>query len=202
MRKVVLFMSISLDGYIEGPGHDIGWHRVDDELHRHLNRELAPMGGFVSGRVTHELMAGFWPTADRDPACSAPTAEFARIWREMPKTVFSRTLGHADWNATVVREVTPATVGALTAAPGGDLALSGANLAASFLRHDLIDEYHLYVHPVRLGRGTPLFPVTAGSDDLTLLETRRFPNGVVLLRHAREAAGRRGAGQAAPGSNS
>ncbi|GAA2835217.1 dihydrofolate reductase family protein [Kitasatospora sp. CM 4170] len=185
MRKVVLFMSVSLDGYFEGPERDIGWHRVDEELHLHLNRVIAPLGGLISGRVTHERMAGFWPTADQAPDASPAVVEFARIWRELPKTVFSRTLTHADWNTTVLHEVTPAAVAALTAGKGGDLALGGANLAETFLRLGLIDEYRLYVHPVRLGRGRRLFPATTESTDLTLLETRPFPNGVVLLHYAR-----------------
>ncbi|WP_395297358.1 dihydrofolate reductase family protein [Kitasatospora hibisci] len=185
MRKVVLFMSVSLDGYFEGPDHDIGWHRVDEELHLHLNSVIAPLGGLISGRVTHELMADFWPTADRAPDASPAVVEFARIWRELPKTVFSRTLTHADWNTTVLPEVTPAAVAALTAGEGGDLALGGADLAETFLRLGLVDEYRLYVHPVRLGRGRLLFPATPESTDLTLLETRSFPNGVVLLHYAR-----------------
>ncbi|CAM5688921.1 hypothetical protein SAURM35S_00876 [Streptomyces aurantiogriseus] len=107
MRKIVLMMSMSLDGYIEGPDRDISWHRVDDELHQHFNDTAREMGGFLDGRVTHELMAGFWPTADQDPEAPAPVAEFAAIWREKPKIVYSRTLQHADWNTTIVREVVP-----------------------------------------------------------------------------------------------
>ena len=105
MRKVILTMSVSLDGFIEGPDREIDWHMVDDELHSHFNEWLAAMGAFLSGRVTYELMAEFWPTADTDPSAPAPMIEFARIWRDMPKLVFSRTLAHAGWNATIVREV-------------------------------------------------------------------------------------------------
>ncbi len=75
-------MSISLDGFVEGPDREIGWHLVDDELHRHVNEWLSRAGGFLGGRVTHELMAGFRPTADADPASTAPMVEFARIWRD------------------------------------------------------------------------------------------------------------------------
>ncbi|MFB7473452.1 dihydrofolate reductase family protein [Kitasatospora sp. NPDC056184] len=188
MSKIVLFMSVSLDGYFEGPDHDISWGRVDEEVHRYLNAELGRMGGFVSGRITHELLADFWPTADRDPALEPWMAEFARIWRRMPKTVFSRTLRHADWNTTVLPEVTPEAVAALKAAASGDLALGGADLAASFRALDLVDEYHLLVNPVVLGRGRPLFPAGTAPEDLELLTTRAFGNGVVLLRYARTAA--------------
>jgi dihydrofolate reductase len=128
-------------------------------------------------------MAGFWPTADIDPSSTGPMLEFARIWRDMPKIVYSRTLQRADWNTTVVRDVVPEEVMELKGQPGGDLALGGADLAAAFMRHDLIDEYRLYVHPVVIGRGKPLFPGSATRIDLRLAETRTFGNGVVLLRY-------------------
>ncbi|MFC0508666.1 dihydrofolate reductase family protein [Micromonospora costi] len=185
MRKIVVHMSVSLDGYFEGPGGDLSWHRVDDELHRHFNDELRTMGGYLNGRVAYELMAAFWPTADQDPAASAPMKEYAGIWRDMPKIVYSRTLEKADWNATIVREVDPAEVRRLKAEPGGDLVLGGADLMAAFLRHDLVDEWRTYVHPVVLGRGRPLFPERDERIDLRLVETRVFGNGVVLLRHQR-----------------
>ncbi|MEV8103335.1 dihydrofolate reductase family protein [Streptomyces sp. NPDC088135] len=187
MRKIVLMMSVSLDGFIEGPDREIDWHLVDDELHRHFNEQLRTMGGFLDGRVTYRLMADFWPTADSDPSVTGPVAEFAGIWRDMPKTVFSRTLERADWNTTIRREVDAEEIRALKARPGGDLCLGGADLAATFMRLDLIDEYRIYVHPVLIGRGTPLFPDSAVRTGLRLAGTREFGNGVVLLRYERRA---------------
>jgi len=184
MRKIVLMMSVSVDGFFEGPDREIDWHLVDDELHGHFNQLLGAMGAFLDGRVTYELMAAFWPTADADPSSTGPMAEFARIWRDMPKIVYSRTLQRADWNTTIVRDVVAEEVMKLKSQPGGDLALGGADLAAAFMRHDLIDEYRLYVHPVVLGQGRPLFPPDA-KIDLRLAETRTFGNGVVLLRYQR-----------------
>jgi dihydrofolate reductase len=183
MRRIVLWMSVSLDGFIEGPNREIDWHQVDEELHSHMNVALKAMGGFVSGRVTYELMADFWPTADSDPQSPPAMVEFAGIWRATPKIVYSRTLQRADWNTTVVREVDPDEVRALKAQPGGDLALSGADLIATFLAHDLVDEYRLYVHPMRIGRGKPLFPPSDTVTPLRLVESRTFGNGVVLLRY-------------------
>jgi dihydrofolate reductase len=183
MRKLVLMISISVDGFIEGPNREIDWHLVDEELHEQFNDELSAMGAFLDGRVTYELMAGFWPTADQDPASTKPVVEFARIWRDMPKIVYSTTLQHADWNTTIVREVVAEDVLALKAEPGGDLALGGADLAGAFARLHLIDEYRLYVHPIVLGRGKPLFQPSDESVKLALVETRTFGNGVVLLRY-------------------
>jgi dihydrofolate reductase len=185
MRKIVVMLSVSLDGFFEGPNRELDWHMVDDELHRDFNDVLGAMGAFLDGRVTYEMMAEFWPTADADPQSTPPMVEFARIWRDMPKFVFSRTLERADWNTTVLREVVPQQITELKAQPGGDLALGGVDLAATFMRHDLIDEYRLYVHPIILGQGRPLFPASNDRVDLRLVETRTFGNGVVLLRYQR-----------------
>ena len=78
---------------------------LDDELHAHVIEELKAMGAFLNGRVTYELMAGFWPTADADPGSTPHVKEFARIWRDMPKVVYSKTLTSAGWNTTIAREV-------------------------------------------------------------------------------------------------
>ncbi|MFD3565230.1 dihydrofolate reductase family protein [Streptomyces sp. NPDC058686] len=189
MRDIVLGMSVSLDGYIEGPGRDISWHRVDEELHRYFNAELAGMSAFMDGRVTHELMVSVWPTVDADPDCGETMAEFAGIWRNMPKIVFSRTLENTaentDWNTTIVRDVVVEDILALKAQPGGDMSLGGAGLAARFMELDLVDEFRVYVHPVLIGGGKPLFPAAGRAVALRLVETRTFGNGVVMLRYRR-----------------
>ncbi len=185
MSKLVLQMMVSLDGCFEGPNRELDWHLVDEELHGHFNEVLGAMDAFLDGRVTYELMAAYWPTADDDPDAPATVAEFARIWREMPKLVFSRTLERVEWNSTIVREVDPQAIRDLKERSRGDLAIGGAELAASFLEHDLIDELRLYVNPVVLGSGRPLFPPGGARLDLQLVETRAFSNGVVLLRYAR-----------------
>jgi dihydrofolate reductase len=183
MGSVISWMGISLDGFIEGPERQIDWHRVDDELHQHMNDDLRSMAAFVHGRVTYELMAAYWPTADEDPAASPITVDFARIWRDKPKLVYSRTLTSAGWNSTVRRSIDPAEVRAL--AEQGDVSVGGADLITAFRELDLIDEYRVYVHPVLIGRGKRLFPDTDAAADLRLLDTRLFGNGVVLLHYGR-----------------
>ena len=185
MRKIVFMMSVSLDGYFEGPDHDLGWQLISDELHRHFNEWLATAGAFLDGRVTYELMASYWPTADQDPAASAPMKEFARIWRDTPKIVFSRTLEQAGWNTTIVREVVPEQIAELKARPGGDMVIGGSVLASAFWAHDLIDELRLYVQPVLLGRGRLLFQPSDVTLRFRLAEAQPFADGVVLLRYER-----------------
>jgi dihydrofolate reductase len=181
-------MSVSLDGFFAGPDGELDWQVIDEELHSHFNEWLATAGGFLDGRVTYELMAGYWPTADADPAATKSVREFAGIWRDMPKVVYSKTLDRADWNATVVREVVPDQLTELTAQPGGDLVLGGANLTETFIRLDLIDEYRIYVHPVLIGHGRTTFPSYPTDVRLRLADTRTFASGVVLLRYQRDAA--------------
>jgi len=185
MRKIILWMMVSIDGFFEGPDGDLDWHAVDDELHRYFNDQIGTMGGFLDGRVTYELMADFWPTADQDPSSTEPMVEFSRIWREMPKIVYSRTLERADWNTTIAREVDAEEIAALKAQDGGDLVVGGAVLAAEFARQDLIDEYRLFVNPTILGRGRPLFPESDVRRSLRLVDTKPFGNGVVLLTYQR-----------------
>jgi dihydrofolate reductase len=178
-------MSVSLDGFMSDVDGGLEWQTIDDELHRYFNDDLRTMGAFLDGRVTYELMAEFWPTADEDPEEAPTVREFAGIWRAMPKIVFSRTLTHADWNTTIVREVDPVAIARLRDESGADLMVGGAELGASFMRLGLIDEYRLYVHPIVLGRGRPAFHALDASIPLRLAETRPFGSGVVLLRYER-----------------
>jgi dihydrofolate reductase len=184
MGNLVYTLATSLDGFIEGPDRDISWHRVDEELHRHFNEKFDAFDAFVSGRVTYEMMAEFWPTADRDPESTPAMVEFARIWRDKPKIVYSRTLQHADRNTTIVRDIVPDEVRALKEQFEGDLSVGGPQIAAQLIPHGLIDEFHLNVMPIAIGAGTPMFP-SGHVLDLALIGSQAFGNGVVVLRYAR-----------------
>ena len=119
MRKIILTMSISLDGYFEGPNREIDWHLVDEELHAHMNEWLGALGVFVDGRITYELMESVWPAAAEDPASHPPMAEFGRIWVGKPKILYSRTRSEAGWNTTVLHEVVPEDIAASRPGPRG-----------------------------------------------------------------------------------
>jgi len=187
MRKIVWSMSVSLDGFMEAPGHDISWHRISPELHQYFNHWLRPMSAFIDGRRTWELMADYWPTADEDPLAPEQIKDFAAIWRDKQKFVYSRTLDEAKlgWGTTLMREVVPDEVRALKDQPGGDMAVGGSILGTEFMRHDLIDEYGIAIHPVVIGDGTRMFPPAEVHRDLEHVETRTFDNGVVVLRYNR-----------------
>jgi dihydrofolate reductase len=185
MRKVILFVQVSLDGFFEGPKKEIDWSAVDDEQHAHINEVLKAMGAFLSGRITWELMAGYWPAAAANPASTPIEKEFARIWLDMPKVVYSKTLTSAGWNTTIARDVVRGEVEELKLRARGDLVVGGGELGAAFMAQDLIDEYRIYVHPIQIGEGRRLFPPSKEKVLLRLAETRAFGNGVVLLRYER-----------------
>jgi dihydrofolate reductase len=195
MGRIVFSISVSLDGFFEGPDREIDWHLVDEELHQHFNDWLGQAGAFLEGRVTYELMAGYWPHAPEDPAATRPEKDFAKIWLDMPKIAFSRTLDeNAQWNTVVWRDVDAGEIRKLKERTDGDLVVGGPDLAASFAALDLIDEYRIYVHPVLIGRGRPVFPTTDTRTPLRLSGTHTFGNGVMLLHYERPTAEGRSAG--------
>jgi dihydrofolate reductase len=185
MRKVIYSMLVSLDGFIEGPNRELDWHLIDEELHQYINDQQAGVGAYLYGRRMYENMTAYWPTADRDASSPGFVVEFAHIWKAMPKIVFSKTLEKVEWNSRLVRENIAEEVTRLKAQPGKDLAVSGANLAATFMKLGLIDEYQLFVQPIVLGSGTPFFPALEDRINLKLVETHIFSSGVILLRYQR-----------------
>ena len=183
MRKVIYSMSVSLDGFVETPDKSLEWVIVDEELHNFFNNQAREMDAFMYGRRMYELMAASWPTADAQPSNPAFMVEYSRIWKDMPKIVFSRTLQKVEWNSRLVRGNIAEEVTGLKAQPGKDLDIGGPTIAATFIQLGLIDEYQLFVNPVVLGGGTPYFPAVHNPMKLQLIETRKFRSGVVYLRY-------------------
>jgi dihydrofolate reductase len=181
MRKLVYSMGVSLDGFIAGPDASIDWSAPDEELHRFHNQQAREVGTQLYGRRLYEAMTP-WETVT-DASAGTPELEFASIWRDTPKVVFSRTLDRVAGNATLVREDAGEVVARLKEEPGKDLAVGGAGLASTFVRLGVIDEYRLFLNPVVVGGGTPYLPPLEHTIDLELLETRTFGSRVVYLRY-------------------
>jgi dihydrofolate reductase len=184
MRMVIYSMSVSLDGFIAGPDGDIGWTAPDEELFRFHVQQTREIGAHLCGRGLYEAMLP-WETPETwwsDP--DAP--EFARIWKAIPKVVFSTTLREVQGNARLASDDVAGEVAKLKAAPGeGVIGVGGAGLAATLIKLDLIDEYRLFVKPVVLGAGTPYFPELDRGIELELVETRTFGSPVAYLRYRR-----------------
>jgi dihydrofolate reductase len=183
MRKVIYAMSVSIDGFIEATNGDLRWSFPDEELHKHFNDRETMIDIHLYGRRLYENMAAYWPTADENPSASKVEIEYARIWKDMKKMVFSKTLKQVGWNSQLVSGNIAEEVNRLKAQPGNDMSVGGAGIAAAFMQLGLIDEYNLYVHPIILGSGKPMFPLLRDKLILQLVETRTFGSGVVLLRY-------------------
>jgi dihydrofolate reductase len=184
MRKVIYSMSVSLDGFITGPRGEFDWTAPDEELHRFHNQRVRELGAHFLGRRLYEEMV-YWETADQDPSAGEVELEFAGIWKELPKVVFSRTLDRVEGNTRLATEGVADEVGKLKEQPGKDLAVGGAGLAAAFIELDLVDEFEPFVYPVVVGGGTPFLPALEKRIGLELLETRTFASRVVHLRYRR-----------------
>ena len=183
-----MFVSLSLDGYFEGPDHDISWHNVDRETYIISIEMLRNTHIFLWGRRTYQLMEGYWPMAAEDPSTSADDREVARLMNGTDKIVFSKTLERVEatknWKVTkLLREYDPNEIRRLKSLEGKEIGIGGPDLAASFLRDGLIDEFRFMVNPIAIGKGTPTFRGLEGRMKLELIETRQFKSGNTLLRY-------------------
>jgi dihydrofolate reductase len=176
-RKVIYAMGVSLDGYINGPDGGIEWTAPSEELHRFHNERVREVDTQLLGRRLYEAML-YWETAADSP--SEIEREFARIWLQTERIVFSRTLTEVEGDARLAQGDVAAEVSRLS----GTVAVGGAGLAASLVERDLIDEYELFVYPAVVGGGTPYLPPGVRLD-LRLAETRTFGLGVVYLRYVK-----------------
>lgn len=186
MGKLTYGMNVSVDGYTADANGGLDWSEPDDELHQYWNDREREVALALYGRRLYELMSAHWPTADKDPDASAIDVDFARVWREMPKVVFSRTLESVDWNSRLERGDVVEVATRLKAETDGVLEVAGATLAAPLVRAGLVDEYQIVIYPTAVGGGTPFFPEFPSHIPMRLVENRTFPSGAVLLRYAAE----------------
>lgn len=182
MRKMIYSMGVSLDGFVAGPAGEIDWGNPDEELHRFHNQQTGEIGAHLLGRRLYEVMT-YWETAEETQTLTEYEVEFARIWKALPKIVFSTTLERVEGNTRLVRDGIAEEVAKLKEQPGKDLGVGGASLASTLIKLGLVDEYRLFVSPVLLGAGTPYFPPLDERIDMELIETRTFGSRVVYLRY-------------------
>ena len=189
MGKLIYSMTVSLDGYIAGPDGEIDWSEPDEELHRFHNQRVRELGAHLCGRRLYEVMT-YWETAEENPDAAEYELEFARIWKKLPKVVFSRTLEKVEGNSRLVKDDVAEEVAKLKEQSGKDLGVGGAGLASTLIELGLVDEYRPFVAPVVLGGGTPFLPALDQRLDLELVETRTFASRVVYMRCRRLEQGR------------
>jgi dihydrofolate reductase len=183
-RKLIYSMGASLDGFIAGRAGELDWSAPEEELHRFHNEQTRELDVHLCGRGLYETML-YWETAEENPSSSEVELEFAALWKELPKIVFSSTLESVEGNARLATTSVAQEVARLKEEPGRDLSVGGAGLAGACMELDLIDEYRLFVNPVLLGAGTPYFAPRGERINLELVETQTFGSRVVYLRYRR-----------------
>lgn len=187
MRKLVLFMHVSLDGFAADANNGLGWISYDGELQAYADELIATVGSPVYGRGTYELMAGYWPGVLNDPTEDERSRAHARWVDQVPKIVFSRTMDRADWNnTTLIKDNIAEEINKLKQQPGKDLVIFGSpGLTHSLLELDLIDEFQFTLNPVLLGSGLPVFRNVKDKTNLKLVKATPLKSGVVGLHYVK-----------------
>jgi dihydrofolate reductase len=189
MSRLVYSAIASLDGYVVDADGSFAWAAPDQELHAAVNEAERPHGTYLYGRRMYEVLA-VWETLKSDEPV---IRDYAQIWRDADKVVYSSTLDRVTTARTrLERRFDPAEVRRLVDAADRDVSVGGPTLAGHALRAGIVDQLHLYLHPVVVGGGTPALPEGVRLD-LRLRSERRFGSGAVHLaydvRRARRAAG-------------
>ena len=178
-------MHISLDGFVAGPNGEMDWIKVDQEIFDYVGKRIGEGDTALYGRVTYEMMEGYWPTAADKPNATKHDIEHSRWYANVHKVVLSNTMkesGRSD--TTIISNSVADRINEIKQQPGKDILLFGSPTAThSLMQLNLIDGYWLFVNPIILGQGIPLFADVRDKIKLQLLSTRQFTCGVTELNY-------------------
>ncbi|MBI1768920.1 MAG: dihydrofolate reductase [Bacteroidetes bacterium] len=185
MRKLVLFMHTSLDGFVAGRKGEMDWIHVDEELFDYASNRINEADLALYGRVTYEMMEGYWPTAADQPNATKHDIEHSAWYNKVEKVVLSKTLnGSKLKNTKVVSENLVKEINQLKDSIGSEIIIFGSPSAGhSLMAENLIDEFWVFVNPIVLGQGIPMFKNKRIK--LKLLTSKTTDSGVVCLHYSR-----------------
>jgi len=185
MRKIISFMHVSLDGFVAGPNGELNWAKVDEEIFDHVGKRISEGDTALYGRVTYQLMESYWPTAADKLTASKHDIEHAIWYSKVHKVVLSKTMKDAELNnTTIISDNLSDSIHEIKKSGEKDILLFGSPTAThSLMKHNLIDGYWLFVNPIILGQGIPLFTDIKEEIKLQLLTTRPFTCGVTELNY-------------------
>ncbi|MES2829241.1 MAG: dihydrofolate reductase family protein [Bacteroidota bacterium] len=189
MRKLVFFMHTSLDGFVAGLNGEMDWIKFDDALFDFVGTMTAKADAALYGRVTYEMMQGYWPTAGEEPNASKHDREHAAWYNQVSKIVLSTTISEEGLdNTKVISHDLSKKIRSIKEEEGKDILIFGSPRAShSLLSEGLIDGFWLFVNPVLLGEGIPLFKNVKALTALKLVETKTFDCGVIALHYEKTA---------------
>ncbi|HVI43481.1 MAG TPA: dihydrofolate reductase family protein [Chitinophaga sp.] len=191
MRKVIVSMNVTLDGFISGPDNELDWHFESwtPDMGERLTKELSMTDTILLGRNTYEAMAQYWPGRATDLLCPRDDVAYAVMMNRHYKAVYSKTLKIARWNnSRLIKGNLNDEIKQLKQfrhEQEKDIIVYGSGrLVATLIELNLIDEYQLWIHPVLLGKGKPLFRELKERREMRLIQSKSFKSGVVLLHYA------------------
>ena len=185
MRKIISFMHISLDGFVAGLNGEMDWIKVDQEIFDHVGKRISEGDTALYGRVTYQLMESYWPTAADKPTASKHDIEHSKWYSKVHKVVLSKTMKEAGLtNTKIISDNIADRINEIKKSGDNDILLFGSPTAThSLIQLNLIDGYWLFVNPIILGHGIPLFVDIKDKIKLKLLTTRQFTCGVTELNY-------------------
>lgn len=187
MRKLVLFMHTSLDGFVAGPNGEMDWIYVDDDIFDFAGNRTDESDTALYGRITYQMMEGYWPTAADQPNASKHDIQHSKWYNQVEKVVLSKTLqDDKQAKRKVISNDLATQINKLKLMPGKDIIIFGSPGAAhALMEHNLIDEFWLFVNPVLLGEGIPIFKNIKLKMNLKLKSNNAFKSGVICLHYAK-----------------
>jgi dihydrofolate reductase len=185
MRKIISFMHISLDGFVAGPNGEMNWIKVDEEIFDHVGKRISATDAALYGRVTYQMMEAYWPAAGDEPGASKHDREHSKWYNKAHKIILSKTMKDAALaNTTIISDNLLERINEIKQQPGSEILLFGSPTAThALIQLGLIDGYWLFVNPIILGQGIPLFADIKNKISLQLLTTRPFSSGVTELNY-------------------
>jgi len=188
MKKIISFMHLSLDGFVAGPNGEMDWIKVDQEIFDHVGKRISQTDTALYGRVTYQMMESYWPTAADKPTASKHDIEHSKWYSQAHKIVLSKTMKEAVLPKTaIISDHLAERIQAIKQSTDGDskeiLLFGSPGATHSLMQLNLIDGYWLFVNPVILGKGIPLFANIQDKIKLNLVTTRSFTCGVTELSY-------------------
>ena len=189
MRKIVSFVHVSLDGFVASTTeglHSLHWVSLSEEMFEYVEQRIQQTDTALYGRVTFEMMESYWPTAAEQPDASAHDHAHSRWYKAARKVVLSHTLSEKDHpNTQIISSDLSAAINTLKHSAGSEILVFGSPSAThALIAENLIDEYWLFVNPILLGQGIPLFKNIQDKTALTLVNSHIFASGVIALQYA------------------
>lgn len=185
MRKIVSFVHVSLDGFVAATNGGLDWIIVNEEIFDHVEKRIKETDTAMYGRVTYQMMESYWPTAADQPAATRHDIEHSRWYKQASKIVLSKTMHDVNLPKTrIIGDNLPDEITQLKQGIGSEILLFGSPTAThSLMAENLIDEYWLFVNPILLGQGVPLFKGIQNRAPLKLVTCKQFSSGVACLQY-------------------